>query len=844
MFLSKLTIVAVLLGAGMHFFAAPGVAIAADAKPNWRGRATYTVDAGPVAAVALSPDGKLLAVASRTLEKAEEPAKVTVYDTTAGKAVATLRGHEGPVAFSPDGKLLATGTSAGTVRLVDVGKWQERMALKGLSDTVLCLALSPDGKFLVAGSGDPSKPNTPGMVRLWDLENGGERATHTHPGAVYGVAFDADGKRFLSASSGAGMVIKSWDGRAGGKPVEAKGVAGGRGGRFLTIAFAPDGKTVAAGIDPVGDTSEMDVKVWDRTTGKERIKPLRHPELVQDMAVSPDGKILATGSSALVGETARIGVVRLWDASTGKELADLRGHKGEVRCLAFGPQGRTLATGGWDGTVKLWERDEPDGKLPAKAEKEDDRWAKSEDGVIGVRLRARFDPVKVDNAIILLATVRNFSDKPVTVPKPFGGPWGHHLKMVGLAARGPKGELKWKGPEIQPRKIAADDFVELAPGEEVEGEFYITADEYSNCDCEGAFDVTYTYSDFARYFEGAKDDRELLKALPALERLWSGAVPAVRLKMTKADPKPPTPEQLEQLKKKLVAALGDRFDFVEGRAALKRGDRYWLATIRPRREGEFVLRYVLKYDKPDRWGTDGQAVVYHLVIGKAGAPRVYHLGQFESWVGAYPHACVGDAVTLPVPLDHTDNFAEWTFEMPDRVPKREENWFRIIKDHADKSRAMEKQPGDIEVRNGADDVFDLVTGTVESLSSRRGGGPTRHAFVSAFDVAKSGKFTIETALTGKKQPEPPRASFEVVAKEQPLSVLINRWDVGATAGEAMGGGSVYVTLNCHPLRVGDRLILFSGEYATTGAEPVKHPRVEVAKKPLDPSPEPFRLMSK
>ena len=50
MFLSKLKVVAVLLGAGMHFFASPGVALAADAKPNWRERTTYTVDTGPVAA--------------------------------------------------------------------------------------------------------------------------------------------------------------------------------------------------------------------------------------------------------------------------------------------------------------------------------------------------------------------------------------------------------------------------------------------------------------------------------------------------------------------------------------------------------------------------------------------------------------------------------------------------------------------------------------------------------------------------------------------------------------------------------------------------------------------------
>ena len=71
-----------------------------------------------------------------------------------------------------------------------------------------------------------------------------------------------------------------------------------------------------------------------------------HTSSVYSVAFAPDGKTLATGS--------RDGTVKLWDITTGKELATLKGHTEDVSSVAFAADGKTLATGSVDQTVRLW----------------------------------------------------------------------------------------------------------------------------------------------------------------------------------------------------------------------------------------------------------------------------------------------------------------------------------------------------------------------------------------------------------------------------------------------------------------------------------------------------------
>ena len=111
-------------------------------------------------------------------------------------------------------------------------------------------------------------------------------------------------------------------------------------GKIFELQYSPDGTLLAV-------ASGIGVWLYDTATLREVTLLTGHTGLVKSIAFSPDGRTLASGSSD--------STVRLWDGVTGRHKRTLTGHTGSVNSIAFSPDGKTLASGSGDGTVRLWD---------------------------------------------------------------------------------------------------------------------------------------------------------------------------------------------------------------------------------------------------------------------------------------------------------------------------------------------------------------------------------------------------------------------------------------------------------------------------------------------------------
>ncbi|GAA4931484.1 DNA-binding beta-propeller fold protein YncE [Nonomuraea thailandensis] len=311
----------------------------------------WTPDA--VTAVALSPDGKLLAVGSGDYDN---QGQVQFWDPATRQPVGDpLTGTQpvNAVAFSPDGKLLAVGSGGsddqGQVRLWDPATRRPiGDPLTGHNQKVNAVAFSPDGKLLASGSGNSFVDDADIIdfsVRLWDpatRQPVGDPLTG-HNRQVEAVAFSPDGKLLAVGSGGyhdQGQV-RLWDPatrRPVGDPLT------GHHQQVNAVAFSPDGKLLAVGS---GDYDQGQVQLWDPATRQPIGGPLNSQEGgVEAVAFSPDSELLAmiTGNYANGNDE-----VRLLDPATRQPVGDPLNpdNTGDFTAVVFTTDSKALVCGGW-----------------------------------------------------------------------------------------------------------------------------------------------------------------------------------------------------------------------------------------------------------------------------------------------------------------------------------------------------------------------------------------------------------------------------------------------------------------------------------------------------------------
>jgi WD40 repeat protein len=292
-----------------------------------------------------------------------------------------LQGHKCAVlalTFSPDGRWLASRDKEGGLRL-----WEPA---EGYRDRCLCPS-RPDyrwGNERLAFSGDGRTLASRGCegLQLWDSEAGLLRATlrQAERGLFPDLALAGDR---LVANRGwsldEGDVLRQWDVSSAQEGPPLRVLQGHE--TLLCLAFEPSGKRLACGNGLILDAQSGSEKlrlpfsagsllawsagrallasrdanrancvhVFDPDSGKKVATVSLPSKHVQDLAFTPDGRLLLTVSNE---QTAK-----LWDTETWQERDTLAWGVGKLKSVAVAPDGMCAAAGGERGKIVVWDLD-------------------------------------------------------------------------------------------------------------------------------------------------------------------------------------------------------------------------------------------------------------------------------------------------------------------------------------------------------------------------------------------------------------------------------------------------------------------------------------------------------
>ncbi|MET8974181.1 NACHT and WD repeat domain-containing protein [Streptomyces sp. NPDC004539] len=327
---------------------------------------------GTVYTVAFGPGGDLMTAASAPTDTLGRlrlwnvPRTASATPLTGEIRAGTAVGGIQPLVHDQRNGLLVWGSSDGLIRVLDVSDPAHPQplsaAVKVTPGTVNSLALSSDGSTLavgvtVAGTAKPGVPSVmTGDVQLWSLADPRAPRRLSTPLSARGqgvqsVALTPD-RKVLVASGGTAQggdgaaLLKLWDISDPAHPKPLPDPKGGHNVVVNQIAISPDGRTLATA------SSDYRVLLWN-LADPGRLTPVNQlmlGSIVNSVAFSPDGQLLATGDTS--------GGVNLWNVRAPARARvispTLRGHSGLVSTLAFSPDSRTVVSGGADGVVRLW----------------------------------------------------------------------------------------------------------------------------------------------------------------------------------------------------------------------------------------------------------------------------------------------------------------------------------------------------------------------------------------------------------------------------------------------------------------------------------------------------------
>lgn len=314
----------------------PQAAASRPLSVKWRCLRTLEDHSKSVLGVVFSPNGQLIASAC-------EDGTVNVWASETGRLVRSLGknniGSLDAIAFSPDGQLIAAAGYDGEIKLWQTVSGSAAGTLKGHSRFVSSLKFSPNGQHLLSTSYD----NT---LRLWTIAFNQRLFvwqvvnaktfhvfTNPHSGWVCEADFSPDGQTV--ASVGEDGTVKLWDTQQGRLLKTLKGHEE----MTQAIAFSRSGKLLAS------SGKDKTLRVWDVATGN-CLRALASPSEATALLFGLNDRFWVTAHSDCN--------IKIWQTGSDRRIGQLTGHSDLVNAIALSPNGQFLVSGSEDKTVKIW----------------------------------------------------------------------------------------------------------------------------------------------------------------------------------------------------------------------------------------------------------------------------------------------------------------------------------------------------------------------------------------------------------------------------------------------------------------------------------------------------------
>lgn len=236
------------------------------------------------------------------------------------------------MAFSPDAMHLVSSYDDGTIRLWDTTTGELQKTLVSHTGTARTVAFSPDGKQILSDSY--------GTINLWNSAADDLQKTlaYPYPGSV---AFSPDSQQ-IAACSTDGIIF--WDAAGNTQKTLACQL-----GTVTSMAFLSNGQQIVTG------STDTTIRRWDITMDATQ-NVVGHPKPVVMVAISPDGKVIASSSTdeTIIASGSTDETIMLWDAATGDLQQTLAGHQSIVSAVVFSPDNKQIASCSYE-QVNLWD---------------------------------------------------------------------------------------------------------------------------------------------------------------------------------------------------------------------------------------------------------------------------------------------------------------------------------------------------------------------------------------------------------------------------------------------------------------------------------------------------------